>query len=384
MKKSRRKIIIAILCVIALWLFVSVVDFAMVRNYKKPLFCMGVDLADDGGSGKYVGLGYSFEIEGNFMPEAQNPGVTSYRGYLFGREVCRGFWEEMLPGPYASMNEVIEKAPSLQGTVTEVHEDYMIMHIVTSGYPYGAYCDVSLNPVFGDSYTDVKVGDEVVVYFDGNIMETDPLQLGNVYAITLQGVETNEVDKLIYGDMSVVDELGMTEGDIVIEKPDKVTEPPELLVVCGEEQITALRGTYSWKYSNEDGTCTGVEADSAHPLECKELMPDVGIVYATTSALHPRRAYLEFAVVPTEVEIRYWDEDDWDNTNAESRSLDVVALEIDAEDGSYSTDYIVELLEGNYIYEVIAKWSGSEEYSGNAYYSFYTVMGDYEIITVQE
>ena len=39
---------------------------------------------------------------------------------------------------------------------------------------------------YGDSYTDVLIGDEVVVYFDGNIMETDPLQLGTVYAITLK------------------------------------------------------------------------------------------------------------------------------------------------------------------------------------------------------
>lgn len=166
--------------------------------------------------------------------------------------------------------------------------------------------------------------------------------------------------------------------------PVTINEPPELVVVCGEERITALKGTYSWEYSNEDGTCTGVEADSAHPLECKENMPDVGIIYATTSALHPRRAYLEFDVVPTEVEIRYWNEEDWNNTTAESRSLDVQALEIDAADGSYSTDYIVELLEGNYIYEVIAKWSGSEKYSGTAYYSFYTVMGDYELVTDQE
>lgn len=45
---------------------------------------------------------------------------------------------------------------------------------------------MTLNPVYGDSYTDVSIGDGVVVYFDGNIMETDPLQLGTVYAITLK------------------------------------------------------------------------------------------------------------------------------------------------------------------------------------------------------
>ena len=192
-KNTSTKIIIAILGVVVLWLFLGMIDFALVHNYRKPLFCVDVDLTDDGGSGKYVGLGYSFDIEGNFMPDTETPAtedkkpkVTSYREYIFGKEVSRGFWDEMLPTPYKSMDDVIENAPSIQGNVTEVHEDYMIIHFVTSGYPYGADCTVTLNPVYGDSYKDVLIGDGVVVYFDGNIMETDPLQLGTVYAITLK------------------------------------------------------------------------------------------------------------------------------------------------------------------------------------------------------
>ena len=47
-------------------------------------------MAQDGGSGTYVGLGYSFDIEGNFVSESKDllKGVTSYRGYLFGNEVA--------------------------------------------------------------------------------------------------------------------------------------------------------------------------------------------------------------------------------------------------------------------------------------------------------
>ena len=95
-KKSKvTKVIIAILGIVVLWLCIGITDFALVHNYKKPFFCIGVELYQDGGSGKYAGLGYSFDIEGNFMPEAKDPGVTSYRGYIFGKEVCRGFWEKM-------------------------------------------------------------------------------------------------------------------------------------------------------------------------------------------------------------------------------------------------------------------------------------------------
>lgn len=95
-KKSKiNRIVIAVLAVVVLWLCAGITDFARVHNYRKPLFCIGVNLADDGGSGNYVGLGYSFDIEGNFMPEEKNQGVTSYRGYVFGKEVSRGFWDRM-------------------------------------------------------------------------------------------------------------------------------------------------------------------------------------------------------------------------------------------------------------------------------------------------
>lgn len=95
-KKSKAKrIVIAILAVLVLWLCVGITDFALVHNYQKPIFCRGVDLEQDGGSGEYAGLGYSFYIEGNFMPEEKNQGVTSYRGYVFGKEVSRGFWDRM-------------------------------------------------------------------------------------------------------------------------------------------------------------------------------------------------------------------------------------------------------------------------------------------------
>ena len=41
-----------------------------------------------------------------------------------------------------------------------------------------------------DNYAEVSVGDEVVVYYDGKIAESDPLQINTVYGITLK----NSVD----------------------------------------------------------------------------------------------------------------------------------------------------------------------------------------------
>lgn len=84
---KKKKIIIAIICIFVLWIAVGIVDYDRVHSFEKPIFCVGTELADDGGSGEYVGLGYSFDVKGNFMPEDEFPGVTKYTYYLFGIEI---------------------------------------------------------------------------------------------------------------------------------------------------------------------------------------------------------------------------------------------------------------------------------------------------------
>ncbi len=54
---------------------------------KKTIFCMTIETYDDGGSGHYVDLGYSFDIKGKFMPEDELKGVTEYTYYLLGIRV---------------------------------------------------------------------------------------------------------------------------------------------------------------------------------------------------------------------------------------------------------------------------------------------------------
>ena len=86
-----------------------------------------------------------------------------------------------------SMNYIISNKPRVKGIVKEIHGDYFIMYSETAeGYPNGSRWSVSLNVENKDGYTDVMVGDEVVIYYDGMAMETDPLQVSKVYAITLK------------------------------------------------------------------------------------------------------------------------------------------------------------------------------------------------------
>lgn len=86
-----------------------------------------------------------------------------------------------------SMNYIIATKPSVTGTVKEVHADHVIVYSETAaGYPNGSRWSVPLNPGNKDSYTDISVGDEIVFYYDGMAMETDPLRVSTVYAITLK------------------------------------------------------------------------------------------------------------------------------------------------------------------------------------------------------
>ena len=79
-----------------------------------------------------------------------------------------------------SMNYIIQHAPSIQGIVIDTADTAILLENADGEYW------VSLDVQNGDSMTHFSVGDEVVVYFDGNIAETYPMQITTVYAITLR------------------------------------------------------------------------------------------------------------------------------------------------------------------------------------------------------
>ena len=88
---SKKKKIIRIVCIVlAVWLELALIDFAMVLNGNKPVFCLGIATADDGGSGFYYGLGYGFDIKGDFTPESGDRSVTSYTMYLLFFKILNG------------------------------------------------------------------------------------------------------------------------------------------------------------------------------------------------------------------------------------------------------------------------------------------------------
>ena len=137
-----------------------------------------------------------------------------------------------------------------------------------------------------------------------------------------------------------------------------------------------MRGTTSWRYTNEYGRGKGFESDSLHPLNAKEFMTPLKLTPDANPQAGTHTAYLQWETAPDIVIVECWSEECWGHSDAESKEVPVDTLEIDYTDGGYDTDFIIDLENGNYIYSVIAEWNSAENYSGRAYYSFYTEKED--------
>ena len=142
-------------------------------------------------------------------------------------------------------------------------------------------------------------------------------------------------------------------GSIGSSKPSS-TEPPELKVLDSTcLGIVANIGTYSWTYDNGDGTQTGVCADSSHPLEWQAFL-----VPMTTS---DDTVELHFDVQPQEMSVRSWSDEYWGKVDAE-------------EENAALNGNKLELKDGGYIYEVVAKWTDDNlAAEGTVHYAFYIV-----------
>jgi len=138
--------------------------------------------------------------------------------------------------------------------------------------------------------------------------------------------------------------------------PSKPTmkEPPKLTVSFGPgDSVQATTGTYGWNYDNGDGTMTGIQADSPHPLD---LMDHLTPLETTVDTLE-----LQFEVQPQSISVRCWNDSQWGNTGAESQKVSL-------------SGNMLELKEGGYIYEVEATWTGENlAAEGTVHYVFYVI-----------
>ena len=79
-----------------------------------------------------------------------------------------------------SMDYIIANEPNITGIVKTITNDSFLIENDNGEYW------VSLKVENKDSFTHFGIGDEVTVYYDGNIAESYPMQINTVYAITLK------------------------------------------------------------------------------------------------------------------------------------------------------------------------------------------------------
>jgi hypothetical protein len=125
--------------------------------------------------------------------------------------------------------------------------------------------------------------------------------------------------------------------------------PPHLFVIGDKNAVDAWRGTSSWMTEGEDGIGSGIESDSPHPLECKDDLPILEITKKMT-------VNLKFEAAPSKITVKKY------NSNTKN---------YDNYDEIIVSGNLIEVNAGNYVYEIIASWSG-QEYSGTVYYAFRT------------
>lgn len=76
--------------------------------------------------------------------------------------------------------------PHVSGTVLEVNEKDILIDLSedTEGYPYGGECYVLTEGT--ELPAGLAAGDTVVIYYNGEIAESYPMQINVVYAIRAQ------------------------------------------------------------------------------------------------------------------------------------------------------------------------------------------------------
>lgn len=89
MNKKIKVLIIILLFIILLWGVIFLVDYFRCLNVKMPIFVISGEIADDGGSGTYYGLGYSVDVE-KYVSAEYGAQIESVEMYMFDRCIGGG------------------------------------------------------------------------------------------------------------------------------------------------------------------------------------------------------------------------------------------------------------------------------------------------------
>ncbi len=207
---------------------------------------------------------------------------------------------------------------------------------------------------------------DVVIYYQDNSYTE---YAGQAAVFTLTMTDGTQTEIAAYSPFLIIDGVGYKTKQEPCEALSRyadellrsetagiiLEEPPALSVISGGTSVSAFLGTYSWQKKDADGNSVSINAGSAHPLHCEELLSPP---YETPEAT----AVLRFAEEPDAVvSVKCWSDEYWGEPAAcsEEAAFDGGALALKA---------------GAYIYEITAVWNAENGYGGTASYFFYIKM----------
>ena len=207
---------------------------------------------------------------------------------------------------------------------------------------------------------------DVVIYYQDNSYTE---YAGQAAVFTLTMTDGTQTEIAAYSPFLIIDGVGYKTKQEPCEALSRyadellrsgtagiiLEEPPALSVISGGTSVSAVLGTYSWQKKDADGNSVSINAGSAHPLHCEELLSPP---YETPEAT----AVLRFAEEPDAVvSVKCWSDEYWGEPAAcsEEAAFDGGALALKA---------------GAYIYEITAVWNAENGYGGTASYFFYIKM----------
>ena len=207
---------------------------------------------------------------------------------------------------------------------------------------------------------------DVVIYYQDNSYTE---YAGQAAVFTLTMTDGTQTEIAAYSPFLIIDGVGYKTKQEPCEALSRyadellrsgtagiiLEEPPALSVISGGTSVSAFLGTYSWQKKDADGNSVSINAGSAHPLHCEELLSPP---YETPEAT----AVLRFAEEPDAVvSVKCWSDEYWGEPAAcsEEAAFDGGALALKA---------------GAYIYEITAVWNAENGYGGTASYFFYIMM----------
>lgn len=164
MKKGVKIFLVIIVLFLLLAIIFFTIDYNRVKNNEVPIFCINYETLRDGGTKKYIGLGYK---------------VIDFHTLAGYDDIKIGSWFMDYDNFEEEMNKYEENnkmKATLKAVVVKVNDNnFLAMGIENGAELYS----------IGLENIELKRGQEILIYFNGDVMETYPAQLGNVGKIEI-------------------------------------------------------------------------------------------------------------------------------------------------------------------------------------------------------